>query len=139
MFSLGQGRHDRSLGVLPVVHDLLITETQNAVPQQQQTPVLTQVPISLVRLLVGCMTIELQNEAFADEPIDAVPVDDDLLSHVDPERLQSHPRDRLDSRVCEASALTRDSAKACRPCLQADQMLAIDQAGTNRGLCCNEG
>ena len=85
------------------MHDLLVTEPQDGVTGQREAAILREVAAPLCCILVRGVSIELQDKALADETVDTVTVDHDLLTHVNPDPRETDARYRLDAGVGEVA------------------------------------
>ncbi|WP_228498539.1 hypothetical protein [Plantibacter sp. VKM Ac-2876] len=74
------------------------------------------------------MSIELQDEAFADESVDPVTVDHDLLAHMDADPRETDARYRLDARVGEVADAVDHPSESAGTDRQQSETVEVDMA-----------
>lgn len=70
---LGHSAHDEVLHLVPAVHDLVISDPDDVVAEEQELSIVTDIAVAL-RTDVGA-AVDLKHEPISDEEIDAMPHD----------------------------------------------------------------
>src|SRR5687768_9045502 len=90
---------DGCLDERPVEHDLRVVETQYRIAHEREPGVLPEITTAARSPRMRSESVDLQQQAGADDTIDRVPIDDHLLPHLDADSVQAYSRERFDPRV----------------------------------------
>src|SRR5690606_37200854 len=97
--SLRNGHEDRVLDLIPPEHHLGVVEPEHGESPQFQTRVVRDITPAVLGVGVMCEAVQLHDQSLADEQIDLVTVQPDLLAYGQSERTQTIRHDRLEPRV----------------------------------------
>jgi len=103
-----QRSHDRRLDARPVVHDLVISESKDAVAEPTQAGVAARIPLPLVELAA----VDLDDQPIAEHEVDPIDPQLNLLSNRDAERSRPQQEQRLRSAAREIRGGRKEDARA---------------------------
>ncbi len=109
MESLGHRSDEQRFDSLPLEHHLLIVESQHRVAKQHEPGIGIHISAASGLRAVMLEAVYLDDEAFADQEVDRVPVDPYLLTYADGQVSDSREEDRF-----QPESLSAEQASAIR-------------------------